>query len=218
MRDGFRWSPDGSAIAYWQFDRPASASSRSINDTDALYPASRRSRIRRPAPPTPRSASASSSADGGATTWMKTPGDPRDRLPRAHGVDRRETVAIQQLNRLQNRNDFLLGRRRDAATSRACSATSRRRWVDVVDDVHVDRRRPALPVAQRARRLAARLPRAARRRRARTLDHAVRRRRHRRRRASTSAAAGSTSWRRRRTPTQRYLYRSKLDGTGTPSA
>ena len=39
IRDGFRWSPDGTSIAYWQFDASGVDIFTLINDTDALYPA-----------------------------------------------------------------------------------------------------------------------------------------------------------------------------------
>ena len=56
LQDGFRWSPDGTRIAYWQFDMTGVGTYRLINDTDSLYPfTSRRSSTPRPAPPTPRS-------------------------------------------------------------------------------------------------------------------------------------------------------------------
>ena len=38
MRDGFRWSPDGQSIAYWQFDSTGVGTFTLINDTDTLYP------------------------------------------------------------------------------------------------------------------------------------------------------------------------------------
>ena len=66
-------SPTGSST------RPASASSRCINNTDSLYPVV--TRIPYPegrAPRTPRCASASSPPTAATTRWMKTPGDPRD--------------------------------------------------------------------------------------------------------------------------------------------
>ena len=34
MRDGFRWSPDGRRIAYWQFDSTGVGIFSLINDTD----------------------------------------------------------------------------------------------------------------------------------------------------------------------------------------
>ncbi len=38
IRDGFRWSPDGRSIAFWQFDQSGVERFTLINDTDALYP------------------------------------------------------------------------------------------------------------------------------------------------------------------------------------
>ena len=38
VRDGFRWSPDGRSIAYWQFDSSGVGIFSLINNTDALYP------------------------------------------------------------------------------------------------------------------------------------------------------------------------------------
>ncbi len=37
LRDGFRWSPDGKHVAYWQLDARACATSCSIDNTDSLY-------------------------------------------------------------------------------------------------------------------------------------------------------------------------------------
>ena len=60
MRDGFRWSPDGRRIAYWQFDTSGVGIFTLLNNTDSVYPVATRSRIPRPARPTRRRASASS--------------------------------------------------------------------------------------------------------------------------------------------------------------
>src|SRR5436190_14034727 len=37
-RDGWRWSPDGKKIAYWQLNSEGVKEFKLINDTDALYP------------------------------------------------------------------------------------------------------------------------------------------------------------------------------------
>ena len=51
--------------------------------------------------------------DDGQTRWIRTPEDPRNSyLATLEWIDQ-TTVAMQQLNRLQNRNDYLLG---DVAT------------------------------------------------------------------------------------------------------
>src|SRR5262249_8491429 len=38
LRDAFRWSPDGTKIAYWQFDMTRVGTVDLINDTDSTYP------------------------------------------------------------------------------------------------------------------------------------------------------------------------------------
>ena len=38
LRDGFRWSPDGKAIAYWQLDTAGVPEFPLVNNTDSLYP------------------------------------------------------------------------------------------------------------------------------------------------------------------------------------
>jgi dipeptidyl-peptidase-4 len=73
-------------------------------------------------------------AAGGATTWVATPGDPRNTyLARLDWVDA-QTLAIQQLNRLQNQNDVLLAEARTGNVKRVLRDESKT-WVDVVDEV-----------------------------------------------------------------------------------
>src|SRR3954466_15238691 len=78
IRDGFRWSPDGARIAFWQFDTTGVGTFSLINDTDTLYPVVTKI-------PYPKAGTTNSAArigvvavDGGAARWLKTPGDPRD--------------------------------------------------------------------------------------------------------------------------------------------
>ena len=134
IRDGFRWSPDGASIAYWQFDSTGVDMFTLINDTDSLYPTL--TRIPYPKAGTTNSAARIGviSSAGGTTTWMKTPGDPRQTyLASLDWVDR-GTVAMQQLNRLQNQNDYLLADARTGAVRRVFRDASDS-WVDVVDDI-----------------------------------------------------------------------------------
>ncbi len=134
VRDGFRWSPDGRAIAYWQFDTTGVGLFTLINTTESLYPAL----MVIPYPKVGTTNSAArigvASSDGGKTKWMRTPGDPRQTyLARMDWIDAR-TLAIQQLNRLQNQNDVLLADVRSGEVRRAFRDESKT-WVDVVDHV-----------------------------------------------------------------------------------
>ncbi|HVX88629.1 MAG TPA: S9 family peptidase [Gemmatimonadales bacterium] len=134
LRDGFRWSPDGQRIAYWNFDMSGVRTFTLINYTDSLYPIL--TPIQYPKTGTPNSAVRVGvvSASGGATTWLQVAGDPRDNyIPWMEWAGPRE-VMIQHFNRLQNTDDLLLA---DAATGVTRTVLSERdsAWVDLVDDV-----------------------------------------------------------------------------------
>ena len=134
LRDAFRWSPDGRNIAYWQFDSTGVGIFSLINTTDSIYPAIARI-------PYPKAGTRNSAVrvgivgeGGGETRWLKTPGDPRNSyLARMEWVDP-ATVAIEQLNREQNQNDFLLG---DAVSgeARRVFRDESKTWVDLVAEV-----------------------------------------------------------------------------------
>jgi len=149
VRDCFRWSPDGKSIAYWQFDSTGVGVFSLINNTDTLYPVI--TRIPYPKAGTTNSAARIGvvSASGGRTKWLQLPGDPRQSyLARLEWVDA-GTVAIEQLNRLQNQNDLLLGDARTGAVRRAFRDESKT-WVDVVDEVEwVDGGRAFLWLSER---------------------------------------------------------------------
>jgi len=134
LRDGFRWSPDGRRLAYWQFDTTGIDDFTLINDTDSLYPAL--TRIPYPKAGTTNSAARIGvvEAAGGPTTWVEAPGDPRNTyLPRMAWAEDGRALAVQQLNRLQNRNDVLIADPRTGAVKRAHRDESKA-WVEVADD------------------------------------------------------------------------------------
>ena len=148
VRDAFRWSPDGRSIAYWQFDTTGVGIFSIINTTDSIYPAITRI-------PYPKAGTANSSvrvgvvgADGGATRWMVTPRDPRDSyIARMEWVDN-ATVAMQQLNRLQNKNDLLMG---DVTTGevRRVFRDESKTWVDLEDVKWIDGGKAFLWISER---------------------------------------------------------------------
>ena len=138
IRDGFSWSPDGRSIAYWQFDTSGVEPFSLINDTDALYPTI--TRFPYPKPGTTNSAVRIGIVDvsgpsGGATRWMKTPGDPRNTyLATLQWTADSRALLIQQLNRLQNTNDLLVADARGGDVRRAYRDTNDA-WVDRVSDL-----------------------------------------------------------------------------------
>ncbi len=135
LRDGFRWSPDGRRIAYWQLDASGVRDFLLINNTDSLY--SFTIPVQYPKTGTTNSAGRVGvvSAEGGTTVWLQVPGDPRNhyiaRMDWAAGPDE---VVLQQLNRLQNTNTVMLG---SATTGRVRKVLVERdsAWTDVVNDL-----------------------------------------------------------------------------------
>jgi dipeptidyl-peptidase-4 len=104
-RDGFRWSPDGKNIAYWQSDTEGTGTFYMINNIDSIYSV--------PIPlPYPKAGTLNSAVkvgvipvEGGATKWFDIPGDPRNNyLARMDFIPNSNEVMIQQLNRLQDTN------------------------------------------------------------------------------------------------------------------
>ncbi|MGE4067134.1 MAG: DPP IV N-terminal domain-containing protein [Vicinamibacterales bacterium] len=213
VRDGFRWSPDGASIAYWQFDSTGVGIFSLLNNTDTLYPVVTRI-------PYPKAGTTNSAvrigvvgAKGGDTTWMKTAGDPRDTyLARLEWIDA-GTLAIQQLNRLQNRDDYLAADARTGTVTRLFRDESTT-WVDVVDEVPwIDGGRAFLWTSERdGWRHVYRVPREGG---AGTLVTGFE--------ADVTEVAGldeQGGWlyfmASPGNAGQRYLYRSRLDGSGTP--
>jgi dipeptidyl-peptidase-4 len=129
VRDGFQWSPDGMQIAYWQFDSTRVEQFALINNTDSLYP--KITYIPYPKAGTVNSAARVGvvSAEGGATMWMKVPGDPRENYIFQLGW-KGGSLAIGQLNRLQNTALLWLGDPSNGAVTEIFRDQDKA-WVDV---------------------------------------------------------------------------------------
>ena len=78
LRDGFRWSPDGKSIAYWQLDASGVKDYDLINDTDSLY--SFVTPVQYPKAGSTNSAGRIGvvAATGGDTRWLAIDGDARN--------------------------------------------------------------------------------------------------------------------------------------------
>ena len=133
--DGWRWSPDGRSVAYWQLNADSVRNFTLVNDTDSLY--SRVIPIQYPKVGEVNSAAKVGivSAAGGGTRWLQIEGDPRNHyIPRMDWAAGSDAVILQRLNRLQNTDEVMLG---DARTGAVRTVLTERdsTWVDVVDDV-----------------------------------------------------------------------------------
>ena len=133
LRDGFRWSPDGTKIAFWQIDSRRVKDFYLLNNTDSLYP--RLTAIKYPKAGETNSACRIGvvSAAGGDIVWLKVPGDPSDNyIPWMEWAAGSTEVAFQHLNRLQNTNEFMLGQALTGET-RTVFVDRDEAWVDVQD-------------------------------------------------------------------------------------
>jgi dipeptidyl-peptidase-4 len=150
IRDGFRWSPDGRSIAFWQFNTRDVPVFSMINNTDSLYP--KVTTFKYPVPGQVNSAVRVGvvPAGGGAPVWIRTPGEPSDTyIARLEWAGNSREVILQHLNRLQNTLTVLLG---DAATGEVRTIFTDRdeTWVEIMDDfVWLDGGRSLLWLSER---------------------------------------------------------------------
>jgi len=133
IRDGFRWSPDSQSISFWQFDTTGVGEYTLINDTAQEYPVT--TRYLYPQPGTTNSAIRAGvvSAQGGPVRWINLPGDPRQHyVARLDWVPNSDDLTLEYLNRLQNTNTVYIA---DAKTGEAKPffEDTDKAWVDVVD-------------------------------------------------------------------------------------
>ena len=135
-RDGFRWSPDGKYIAYWQSDTNGTGWFDIINNVDSIYPTIHRF-------PYPKAGTTNSavkvgyvSADGGVTTWVNIPGDPRNNyIPRMEFIPASNELFIQQMNREQNTNKVWIAKIGETEPMNIFTDTDKA-WVETNDDIH----------------------------------------------------------------------------------
>jgi dipeptidyl-peptidase-4 len=228
IRDGFEWSPDGKSIAFWQFNTAGVHTYALIYDLGTprgeivtgipypsygvypqvlLYPypeaGTQNSLVRVGVAP----------ADGGPTVWMQTTGDPRNNYIPQMGWADATHLLLQHMNRLQNKNEFLLA---DAATGacRTVFVDEDRAWVDLNARVSwINQGREFLVLSERngwrhLYRVTAGTGEV------KLVTHGnfdV---------VSLDEVSPDEQWvyfiASPENPTQRYLYRTRLDGTGAP--
>ena len=108
-RDGFRWSPDGKNIAYWQIDARKVKDYLMVNNVDSLYPFA----VPVEYPVAGQDPSPSKigvvNIDNAKTRWMDIPGDPQQHyLPRMEWAGSANEIIVQQLTRKQNDSRLMI--------------------------------------------------------------------------------------------------------------
>ena len=149
VRDGFRWSPDGSSIAYFQFDSSPVREFSMINDLGAgfrdpvtkvpypeygVYPKVWTFRIPSAGTPNSNVRIGIVQLDTVQTKWLDVVGDSQNSyLPRIQWVEHSSEILLQHINRPQNTNDLYLA---DSTTGRArrIFRDHDKTWIDVNDD------------------------------------------------------------------------------------
>ena len=131
---GFRWSPNGKYIAYWQSDTRGTGIFDIVNDIDSLYPTI----VHFPYPKVGTTVSAVKvgviPSLGGETKWFDIPGDSRDHyIPRMEFIPGSGDLMIQQMNRLQDTNIIWVGNAETMELMPLFTETDKA-WVDVYDN------------------------------------------------------------------------------------
>lgn len=132
-RDGFRWSPDGTKIAFWQVDARKIRDYYMLNTTDSIY--SRVIPVEYPKvgePPSPVRIGVVNLGNR-FTTWMNIEGDPQQHyLPRMEWAGKNDLV-VQQLDRKQQESKLIYCNASNGS-SRTFWAESSNTWVDLNTD------------------------------------------------------------------------------------
>jgi dipeptidyl-peptidase-4 len=130
-RDGFRWSPDSKSIAYWQIDASDIKKFYMINNTDSIY--SQLVPLEYPkVGETPSACKVGVVTISDAkTTWMDVPGDvSQNYLVRMEFIPSTNNLLIQQLNRKQNQSKLYIAEALKGTTN-SIYEESDEAWVDL---------------------------------------------------------------------------------------
>ena len=132
-RDGFRWSPDSKQIAYWQMDAKITRDYLMVNNTDSIYPFSIPVEY-------PVAGTAPSPFKIGVvrlgnpkTNWMAIPTDAvlQSYVPRMEWAANSSQLIVQHLSRKQNETSILLCDVKTGAFKRIYQEDDKA-WIDIL--------------------------------------------------------------------------------------
>ncbi len=132
-RDGFRWSPDSRAIAFWQINDSSTRDYYMLNTTDSVY--SRVIPVEYPVAgqmPSPFKIGVVQIKDM-RTEWMRIPFDSKigSYLPRMEWTPNSQELIVQHLNRSQNESDLMLCDTKSGAVKSVFKEKDAA-WIDVI--------------------------------------------------------------------------------------
>ncbi|MES2418661.1 MAG: S9 family peptidase [Bacteroidota bacterium] len=131
--DGFKWSPDGKSIAYWQIDATKIKNFLMINNTDSIYSFTVPVEY-------PKVGQDPSSCKIGVvdiqtakTNWLAVPGDNiQHYIPRMEWIPNTNEVILQQLNREQNESKIFIVNTSSGSVNEIYKETDKA-WIDAAD-------------------------------------------------------------------------------------
>jgi len=131
--DGFRWSPDSKSIAYWQIDATKIKNFLMINNTDSIY--SFNVPVEYPKVGQDPSACKIGIVDieTAKTNWLAVPGsNVQNYIPRMDWIPNTNEVILQQLNRQQNESKLFVA---NAGTGTITEIYTEKNtsWIDAQD-------------------------------------------------------------------------------------
>ncbi|MBB2144994.1 prolyl oligopeptidase family serine peptidase [Pedobacter sp. LMG 31464] len=131
--DGFRWSPDSKSIAYWQIDATKIKNFLMINNTDSIY--SFTVPVEYPKVGQDPSACKIGVVDiaTAKTNWLAVPGDNiQHYIPRMDWIPNTNEVILQQLNREQNESKLFIANATTGSVTEIYKENDKA-WIDPQD-------------------------------------------------------------------------------------
>lgn len=131
--DGFRWAPDGNSIAYWQIDATKIKNFLMINNTDSIY--SFNVPVEYPKVGQDPSACKIGVVDiaSAQTKWLAVPGSEiQNYIPRMDWIPNTNEVILQQLNREQNQSKLFVANATTGSITEIYKETNQS-WIDAQD-------------------------------------------------------------------------------------
>lgn len=136
LRDGFRWSPDGRAIAFWQLNTKGVPRFPLVDNAAGFYPKVRWFAYPKTGETNPSCRLGVVELQTRATKFLPIPGDPRNHyIARMDWAGNSREIVLQQLNRLQNTNRVMLV---DVQSGQPHTILTEKdeAWLDVRDEMH----------------------------------------------------------------------------------
>ncbi len=136
LRDGFRWSPDGESIAFWQLDTTGMRDFTLIDNISGLYPKTTTFAWPKVGQQNASARIVVANLKANTMRTMEIPGDPRHHyLARMDWADNSRELIVQQLNRLQNTNRVIKVNA-DSGRAKTILTEHDKAWVNIHDEMH----------------------------------------------------------------------------------